>query len=142
MMTNIYQQPDGSASAEQAPTCFLCAMDTYTCQIPYVEGKLIGARVERRETKQVAVVGIITAEGERVRVNLGPLYTGLVERLAVLPADILQQIPFRALHLVPGKANAPAPGQAPFRVVVALPASMAIIAPDLLLNITDLSHGN
>jgi DNA replication ATP-dependent helicase Dna2 len=141
-MTNVYRPTDNPERREPPATCFLCALDTTACQIPMIEGLIIGARVERRETKIVPVVGIKTAEGERVRVNLGPTYAPLVERLAVLDAQILTSIHFRARHLIPGKANPPAPGQDPFRVVVALPASVAIIEPDLLLNITDLSHGN
>src|SRR5579875_933480 len=125
---------------DESPGCFLCLLDTtYRCQIPQIEGKIIGARVERREPKQIAVVGIETDAGERVRLNLGPHDIQLVEHLAVLPAETLGMLRLRALHLVPGKANAPAPGQKPFSVAVALPASVAVIQPDLLINITDLS---
>jgi DNA replication ATP-dependent helicase Dna2 len=140
-MSTTPQPASVAASSEKRPPCFLCALDGSRCQIPVIEGKLIGARVERREPKQIPVVGLVTADGTRVRLNLGPGAIALVERLAVLPADILQQLHLRALHLVHGKANAPAPGQPPFRVALVLPASLAIIEPDLLLNITDLSHG-
>jgi hypothetical protein len=67
------------------PGCFLCLLDTYHCQIPQLEGRIIGARVERRAPKQIAVVGIETDAGERVRLNLGPHDIPLVEHLAVLP---------------------------------------------------------
>lgn len=135
-------RPTPSAIAAAKVTCFLCALDGTRCQIPQIEGKLIGARVERREPKQIAVIGLVTDAGVRVRLNLGPSAVALVERLAVLPAEVLHQLRCRALHLVPGKANPPAPGQQPFEVALALPATLAIIEPDLLLNITDLSHGN
>jgi DNA replication ATP-dependent helicase Dna2 len=139
---SLHRNPAHAAIAADQPACFLCALDGYRCQIPQIEGMLIGARVERREPKQIAVVGLVTDAGERVRLNLGPSAIALVERLAVLPAEVLRQVRFRALHLVPGKANPPAPGQQPFQVALALPATLAIIEPDLLLNITDLSHGN
>lgn len=141
-MTKLFQMQGQNAASQHAEPCFLCALDSHPCQIPQIEGMLIGAKVEGRGAQQKPVVGLEIRAGERVRVNLGPLHAPLVERLARLPAEQLQSLRLRVLHLMAGKANPPAPGQAPFRVMSTTAASLAIIAPDLLLNITDLSHGN
>ncbi|MBA3825139.1 MAG: AAA family ATPase [Ktedonobacterales bacterium] len=148
-MTNVYQTTDAEASPAE-PLCFLCAYSAHPCQIAQVEGTLIGARVEQRQAAQtghtrarsVPVIGVRTDDGARVRVNLGPEHVGLVSRLAALTDEARQLVRLRVWHLAQGKANPPAPGQDPFRVALALPESLVVVAPDLLLNITDLSQGD
>ncbi len=138
-MTHAPQSTD-RAGAERAP-CFLCRMEATRCQVTSVTGTIVGARVEGHGARATPVLGLDTTELGRVRINLGPDFAGLVERLAGLVAEDREKLKVRALHLREGQANPPAPGQQPFRVLHALPATVVIVQPDLLLNITDLTQG-
>lgn len=134
--------PDESPAVRSSTSaCFLCPQDQAPCAVPRVEGRLLGARVDREGDRVRPFVGLITKAGERVRVNLGLPHLELIERLAELAPDQVQRLTLRALHLREGVAT-PAAGQEPFRVLHALPATLVILEPDLLVNITDLNHGN
>ncbi len=129
-------------SLDDAPLpCFLCTYDTARCDVSTISGTLLGARIDQTHNEPYPFIGLQTALGERVRVNLTTHWTGLVEQLAALPPDVLHRITLNMLHLREGTATPPQPGAAPHRVFHALASTLVVLEPDLLVNITDLNHG-
>ncbi len=136
----IAAQP--TAAIHETTACFLCALDTTACQTANVEGTINGAQIIERGGRTIPQIGVRTLDGEDVLIELSSAHVKLVERLKGIPPAILREVPLRVLHLGPAKTVRPASGKAAYQRYRALPATLCILAPDLLLNITDLSNGN
>ncbi len=127
--------PDQTAASPTARSdeCFLCA-DAERCDVPRVEGSLVGARLVDRNGAPDPIVGLRLAGGEQAVVHLGKEQRRLVGQLVALPPDQLKALALRALHVTAR------PAQATHQIFAALPRTLVIVEPDRLLNITDLNN--
>lgn len=119
-------------------SCFLDIFDTTPCSTSHIAGTLLGIRIEERNGIDVPIIGVHAGGTARAVIELSSGHIAILRRLESLPAESLRKITISILHLqfirTATPANAPA-----FSVYAALPATLLIIEPDMLLNITDLS---
>ena len=108
----------------------------FRCALPVVEGTIIGARIGTQGSRSDPIVGLRLADGERVVLHLGNTFARLVADLAALPPERLAALTLRALHL----AERPRALAAQYRALAMLPASLVVVEPDRLINITDLHN--
>jgi DNA replication ATP-dependent helicase Dna2 len=104
--------------------------------VPVVEGAIVGARIDGHGLSSDPIVGLRLDDGERVVVHLGKPFARLVTDLAALTSAQFSSLTLRALHLVE-RSRAPA---AQYRAFATLPASLVVVEPDRLINITDLHN--
>ncbi len=150
-----------------AAHCFLCAYTTEPCDVPVLDGVLLGV-AERWRGGDRPVLLVATPPGERVAVVLEPRDRPLARDLARLTPEQRHALHLRVYHLRAPVPGAPVPaGSAPaaapdapadgapadaapgdprpdghgrYRTLRTTAASTVVLEPDLLLNITDINH--
>ena len=120
-------------------SCFLCARDTVRCGTAAVVGRLRGASITQVAGRVQPRIGLVAPDGTEILLKLRPEHERLVLRL--VPITFASNITLRALHLGPPQRVHPPSGK-DYIVYQGLPATLCIVEPDLLINITDLSNGN
>jgi DNA replication ATP-dependent helicase Dna2 len=121
--------------------CFLCQYAEQPCSVPRVEGA-IRAVVERWRGTAHPVLVLREESGEDVAVVLRPSDAAFVRSLSRLAGSDRARLRARVVHLQRGE-TAPASDGASnkaLRTLRAGAASLVVLEPDLLLNITDINH--
>lgn len=137
------QLADIPATSVPTPSsCFLCALDIQPCSTPLIEGKVLGARIEKQDGRTVPLLGLLTSTGQRVSITLGVGHMVTIQRLASISTNNLKSITVRMMHLGRSVISTPPSGGDAFVKLQTLPATLLIVEPDILLNITDLNHVN
>ncbi|HEV2236439.1 MAG TPA: AAA domain-containing protein, partial [Ktedonobacterales bacterium] len=134
--------PPDALPATVAGRCFMCRFADHPCTEPRVEGTLRGV-VERWRGSAHPVLVLRLASGTDVAVVLRTSDGPLARALARLGAAERQRLRVRAVHLHHSEpAPAPDDGAARqnMRTLRTSAASLVVLEPDLLLNITDINH--
>jgi DNA replication ATP-dependent helicase Dna2 len=120
----------------------MCQYADGPCSEPRVEGFLNGV-VERWRGTAHPVLVLRQASEDEVAVVLRPGDAALARALARLGAADRMRLRVRAIHLHRGEAAAGTGDDASRKALRTLrtsPASLVVLEPDLLLNITDINH--
>jgi DNA replication ATP-dependent helicase Dna2 len=125
-----------------AHTCFLCPLDQQRCQTPSLRGMLVGARINQQDGREHPQLGIKLDNGQRVLVTFHSQQVSIIDRLTSLGNDIMTRLTVQLHHLGQQRIVMPAGGGESYIAVRALPSSLIIVQPDLLFNITELTHGD
>jgi DNA replication ATP-dependent helicase Dna2 len=135
--------PAGSEPVQQEEqVCFLCAyIGAGPCSQPVLEGRLISAYERTTESKGYSFLTLRTAHG-LASVALTDYYRSFVKEL-VAGGKVLrsQQLFMRLYHLPAPISIKDYKGELLYRYV-ATSYTVAVLEPDTLLNITDLSQAN
>ena len=131
-------QPIGQQEATEQE-CFLCILDERPCSVKKLEGNVIDAREVRSDGEMVPFI-TINLGTELAALTLTRYYRSLVQGLIELgPGLHKRKLMLRIYHLPPAIRTTENKG----RVVHHYRANdytLAILEPDTVLNITDLSH--
>ena len=119
--------------------CFLCILDPQPCSVKKFEGYIIDAREVRSEGEMVPFI-TISLGTELAALTLTRYYRSLIQGLVDLGPDLhKRKLKLRVYHLPPAIRATENKG----RLVHHYRANdytLAILEPDTVLNITDLSH--
>ena len=119
--------------------CFLCILDPQPCTLKKLEGYIIDAREVRSEGEMVPFI-TINVGTELAALTLTRYYRSLIQALVDLGPDLhKRKLKLRVYHLPPAIRTTENKG----RLVHHYRANaytLAILEPDTVLNITDLSH--
>src|SRR5690349_6589635 len=117
-----------------ASGCFLCAYDHHApCEVPVVEGELVEIVVGGRG--QPPALSLETVAGERYRIALQERDAKLLRDLQLLPQAIWQRLRLRVYHL----RGEPHASDGDTISLQTTHASLVVLEPDTLLNITDIN---
>ncbi len=132
---------DQTLSSARSPRCFLCAYDVRPCDIPSVEGTLLGIP-DPGNAGRFPVVHLLTGQAERLSVSLPAHACPLIRELSRLPTEQLGKLRVRIFHLMrAGRHHGGlGSGSRQNRTLCTTPASAIVLEPDLLLNITDINN--
>lgn len=121
--------------------CFQCALDPQRepCAVPELEGRLLGAYERVINGTKTPIIGLKTNMG-RVDVHLTDYYQKFVRELQVRGSAI-RDVPITFYHLPQPPVTATSKGQ-PRLIFQANSYTLAVLEPDILLNITDLSQAD
>jgi DNA replication ATP-dependent helicase Dna2 len=122
--------------------CFMCRYGDQPCTEPSIEGTLRGAVERWRDTPHPVLV-LRQEIGDDVAVVLRPSDATLVRALVRLGAREQARLRVGAMHLHRGEAGPEAvdrTARKTLRTLRTSPASLVVLEPDLLLNITDINH--
>lgn len=145
MATSEHRATTDTATAPDR-ACFLCAFAEHPCHIPQLDGTL--RNVVERWRGGTSPVLLVAEHDTPVAIVLDRRDRDLVRALAALPADQLRRIRVRAFHLhrsaeresAPADASDANPALPHYRTLRTSPASVVVLEPDLLLNITDINN--
>jgi DNA replication ATP-dependent helicase Dna2 len=117
--------------------CFLCAhdYDHISCAVPAVEGIAQGI-VAGGGRGQVPALTLGAEDGATYRIALQERDAKLLRELLALPAEIRRRLRLRVYHLQRA-ADALPDGTIPLQTTH---ASLVVLEPDVLLNITDINN--
>ncbi len=126
---------------ERKEDCFLCTLDTHPCTIPKLEGRIVAAR-ERLVNGEMLPTITISTGGGLASIALSGYYRGLVKELIALASALRTfSITLRVYHLPTEPTVSKYRGQ-PLLHYATNSYTLAVLKPDLLLNITDLSQAD
>jgi DNA replication ATP-dependent helicase Dna2 len=141
-------EPRATTGTADAPdrACFLCAFAEHPCHIAQLDGTV--RNVVERWRGGPSPVLLVVEHDAPVAIVLDRRDRDLAHALASLPPDQLRRLRVRAFHLhrAPAhsgpSANEPVadPARATYRTLRTSPASVIVLEPDLLLNITDINN--
>ncbi len=122
---------------QQSARCFLCHYADHPCDVEMVEGRIL--RVFPGEPRGRLPALLLDAQeiGE-IAITLPDHTRPLCQQLAGLSPDLLRGLHARVFHLLRG--TPPADGEARRPHLRSTPASVLVLEPDLLLNITDINN--
>lgn len=118
--------------------CFLCAYSDITCDMSFVEGRLLGARLGG-ERGRIPWVLLLAGDGVETAIALPTHTAKTVGALATLPPERLHELTARVYHVLrdgPDSTDA-SPTRLRLRTT---PASALVVEPNVLLNITDINN--
>ena len=142
-VSSVAEAPDhGQRAGTNDAQCFLCAYGEGACEVASVEGYLHGV-VEQYGPRRAPLVMLTEADGGETLIELDRRLRPLARELAALPLPALRHLRLRVYHLhhvalTGGEAPAAIPSPSRRRLR-ATPYSVAVLEPDLLLNITDIN---
>ncbi|MFL5693304.1 MAG: AAA domain-containing protein, partial [Ktedonobacteraceae bacterium] len=145
-MFNYEEQPEGSVMAvhdskEQTRTereCFLCVIDPQAnCALRQLEGRIVAAVEQTLNGEKVPTV-ILDTGTTRVELRLSHYYSSFVKELRERGVAI-RKLTLRVYHLPTPPTIVEIKGQ-PRHVYAANSYTLAVLEPDVLLNITDLNQ--
>jgi DNA replication ATP-dependent helicase Dna2 len=126
---------------ERKEECFLCTLDTHTCTLPKLEGRIVAAK-ERPVNGEMLPSITITTGGTLASIALSSYYRTLVKELIVLGSTLRTlSITLRVYHLPAEPTVSEYRGQ-PLLSYTTNSYTLAVLEPDVLLNITDLSQAD
>ena len=130
---------DQARESDSEQECFLCVLDPQSCTVKKLEGNIIDAR-EVRSNGEMTPFITINLGTELAAFTLTRYYRSLVQELVELGPDLhKRKLMLRVYHLPPAIRTTENKG----RLVHHYRANaytLAILEPDTVLNITDLSH--
>ncbi|HZU68054.1 MAG TPA: AAA domain-containing protein [Ktedonobacteraceae bacterium] len=127
------------ATGAHSEDCFLCILDTQPCTVKKLEGYIIHAQEVRSEGEVVPFV-TINLGTELAALTLTRYYRSLIQGLVGLGSDLhKRKLKLRVYHLPPAIRTTESKGRL-VRHYRANDHTLAILEPDTVLNITDLSH--
>lgn len=137
----LYGMKAGASASDkqQEQECFLCVLDSQSCSVKKLEGYIIDAREVRSDGEMIPFI-TINLGTELAALTLTRYYRNLASGLVDLGPDLhKRKLKLRVYHLPPAIRTTESKG----RVVHHYRANtytLAILEPDIVLNITDLSH--
>ena len=129
--------------ANTTTDCFQCVLDPETkhnaCAVPVLNGLLIGAYERVIDNQKVPIIGLNTDMG-RVDIHLTDYYQKFVRELHERGTGV-RDLHIRLYHLPHPSTTAENKGKARL-IFSANTYTLAVLEPDVLLNITDLSQAD
>ena len=121
--------------------CFLCAYSDHGCDVASVEGHVRSITAGARRGDPASVT-LRTSGGAELAVALPDHTHAFLRMLASLPAERLRRLRARVYHLTRVAPSAPGADaeNTPALRLRAMPVSVLVLEPDLLLNITDINN--
>lgn len=139
MVLHDVRDEEQARESDSQQECFLCVLDPQSCSVKKLEGNIIDAREVRSHGEMVPFI-TINLGTELAALTLTRYYRSLVQELVELgPGLHKRKLMLRIYHLPPAIRTTENKG----RVVHHYRANdytLAILEPDTVLNITDLSH--
>jgi DNA replication ATP-dependent helicase Dna2 len=121
--------------------CFLCTLDTHACMTPKLEGRIVSAQ-ERPVRGEMQPTITLDTGSSLASITLSGYYRSLVKELIALgPALRPSSITLRVYHLPEEPLAGEYRGQ-PRLSYSSNSYTLAVLEPDVLLNITDLSQAD
>ncbi len=118
--------------------CFLCALDPHpSCSVRQLEGRVVTAFEYTLNSEKTPIIVIDTGTA-RVEIHLTHYYRKFVRELRERGTGI-QNLTLRLYHLPTPPAITEYKGQ-PRHIYSTNSYTLAVLEPDVLLNITDLNH--
>lgn len=130
------ERSDEAAESGVVRPCFLCAGGAAPCDVPTVAGRVLRVALPRAHARAPRVL-LACDDGTEAAIALPPHTRDLAYDLAALPAHALRAIRLRVYHLWRAAASPSTPVAR--RALTTSADSVAVVAPDLLLNITDIN---
>jgi DNA replication ATP-dependent helicase Dna2 len=132
------------AHAERAGdgVCFLCAFTGRACTVPMIEGR-IAAILPAVNRDAEPTLTLTLDDGATAQVTLNGQAKTLVLALRAMPREHWRGLRLRVFHLMraaPTPADALETTDDPPLALRVLPEGVAVLEPDLLLNITDINN--
>ncbi len=124
--------------------CFLCALDSQPCAVQVLEGRITSARQfrDRGELLPYITLALDDPNGSLATIRLTRTYNSLAERLIELGQDLRQHhLTLRVYHL-PESGVTSDYRDGTLTRYTAGDLTLAILEPDIVLNITDLSSAD
>jgi DNA replication ATP-dependent helicase Dna2 len=139
-MMVLYDVKTGKpATGAHSEDCFLCILDSQSCAVKELEGYIIHAQEVRSKGEVVPFV-TINLGTELAALTLTHYYRRLIQGLADLGPDLhKRKLRLRVYHLPPAIRTTENKGRLVHRYR-ATDHTLAVLEPDTVLNITDLSH--
>jgi DNA replication ATP-dependent helicase Dna2 len=121
--------------------CFLCTLDAHACTIPKLEGRIVSAKERLVKGEMLPSVTLDTG-GPLATITLTNYYHSLVKELIALGPTLRRfSMTLRVYHLPSEPVISEYRGQ-PRLSYSGNTYTLAVLEPDLLLNITDLSQAD
>ena len=118
--------------------CFLCALDPrHSCTVRQLQGRILTAFEYTLNGEKTPIIVIHTGT-ERVEIRLTQYYRKFVQELHERGKDV-QNLTLRLYHLPAPPVITEYKGQ-PGHIYTTNSYTLAVLEPDVLLNITDLNH--
>jgi DNA replication ATP-dependent helicase/nuclease Dna2 len=118
--------------------CFLCALDPrHSCRVRQLQGRILTAFEYTLNGEKIPIIVIHTGT-ERVEIRLTQYYRKFVQELHERGKE-MQNLTLRLYHLPAPPVITEYKGQ-PGHIYTTNSYTLAVLEPDVLLNITDLNH--
>lgn len=140
------EQPgrEGRQGLSSRQDCFLCALDSQPCAVQVLEGRITSARQfrDRGELLPYITIALDGSHNLLVTIKLTRAYNSLAERLIELGQNLRQHhLTLRVYHL-PDSGVTSDYRDGTLTRYTAGDLTLAILEPDIVLNITDLSSAD
>ncbi len=133
----VYEVPGAEEGRQE---CFLCTLDPakQICIQAQIEGRLVAVQERVQGGERIPVILLATGSS-RVEIQLdGPYYRGLVKELKAR-SDVLNKVSVRVYHL-PKEPERSEGKSGPRLCYTGNTYTLAVLEPDMLMNITDLNQ--
>ncbi len=140
-LSPVQQDKQDIQNNSKKKECFQCVLDRQqgSCAVPELSGRLLGAYERTVNGTKTPIIGLTTSTG-RVDVHLTDYYQKFVRELQER-GPAIRDLAITFYHLPQPPATVESKGQTRL-VFQANSYTLAVLEPDILLNITDLSQAD